>query len=301
MLTEKSWNGGVNLTDRGGILTGVGRREAESLGGPKVNTIARAAAVVLVVVLSALCLTSGSTGLPEGQFTLQAIPVSALQHVWNANGTSLNWSGYVAESNFAAPLNGAVSDVKGTWVVPTVAANGATSAYSSTWVGMDGFSDDTVEQVGTDSDWTNRTPSYYAWFELYPQYAYRINGFLVRPGDTISAEVHYTGNGEFVLTLINVSRRIIFSTTVRDASAKRESAEWITEAPSAGNILPLADFGKVTFSSCSADISGRTGPINDTLWQNDVLTMETVSGVTKAKPSALSANGTRFSTTWDHQ
>lgn len=265
------------------------------------KTVVRAAAVLLVIVFSAACLTSGNNGLSAGRFTLQAIPVSALHHVRNANGTSTNWSGYVTESNFASPASGSVSDVKGTWVVPTVAANGATSAYASTWLGIDGYSDSTVEQIGTDSDWTSRGASYYAWFELFPQYAYRIDGFPVRPGDTISAEVHYTGNGEFALTLTNVSRKLMFKINIRDAAAKRESAEWITEAPSSGGVLPLANFGKVAFSGCSATISGQTGGINNPQWQNDVITMETPSGVKKDQLSALSASGADFSVVWKHQ
>jgi len=255
---------------------------------------------ILVLVLSAAGLTSGSSGLPAGQMTLRSLPVAALHHVRNANGSSTNWSGYVAESKLSAPAVGSVSDVKGTWIVPKTTGVGSTAAYSAAWVGIDGFSDGTVEQIGTDADWTRRGASYYAWLEIFPQGSYQIVGFPVAPGDTISAEVRYAGNSEFALVLTNVTRRTRFSTTMRVASAKRESAEWIIEAPSSNTVLPLADFNRINFSGCTASISGRTGAINDPLWQNGLINMETVAGVKKDQTSALSANGESFSVTWEH-
>jgi hypothetical protein len=267
-----------------------------------VKTIIRAVTVVLVAVLSAACLTSGNNGLPVGRITLQALPVSAGHHVRNANGTSTNWSGYIAASTLTAPPAGSVSDVKGTWVVPTATGVGSTAAYSAAWVGLDGYSDSTVEQIGTDSDWTRRGASYYAWIEIYPQGAYLINGFPVIPGDTISAEVNYAGNNEFALILTNVTRRLRFSMNMRAPAAKRESAEWIMEAPSSNKgVLPLTDFHAINFLGCTATIFGQSGPINDLRWQNDLFNIETAAGVKKDQVSVLSANGENFSVTWEHQ
>src|SRR5208282_1862477 len=36
---------------------------------------------------------------------------------------------------------------------------------SSEWVGIDGWSSDTVEQTGTDADCNGKTPFYYVWYE----------------------------------------------------------------------------------------------------------------------------------------
>ena len=83
-----------------------------------------------------LALVVGQTPNPKSQtdqFTLAPIPASAhhrhqsAPHLRNANGTSQNWSGYAIESNFKAPLNGAVSDVKGTWTVPEVSSSSSAS------------------------------------------------------------------------------------------------------------------------------------------------------------------------------
>ena len=41
--------------------------------------------------------------------------------------------------------------------------------YAAFWVGLDGYTSKSVEQLGTDSDCTNvNSPSYYAWYEMYP-------------------------------------------------------------------------------------------------------------------------------------
>src|SRR2546425_108089 len=262
-----------------------------------------------LMVLS-LALVGGQTSDPKSQtrqFTLAPIPASAVHHprqaaphLRNANGTSQNWGGYAVESDFNAPLRGAVSDVKGTWTVPGVSSSGSTHTYSSIWVGIDGYSDNTVEQTGTEQDWTPNGAVYYAWFEMYPKFGYRILNFPVQPGDTISAEVNYIGNNLFKLTIANLTRNHTFSTTQRH-KAQRSSAEWIVEAPSSGGILPLADFGTVTLTGCLASLNGHVGSISDPAWQNDPITMAHSDGIIKAQPSSLSSGGDRFSFTWQSE
>ena len=77
---------------------------------------------------------------------------------------SSNWSGYAAETNLNDPASGAVTAVSGSWVVPKVTpTSNSSTAYSSVWVGIDGYSSSTVEQIGTDSDVVNGQVQYYAW------------------------------------------------------------------------------------------------------------------------------------------
>jgi len=262
-----------------------------------------------LMVLS-LALVGGQAPNPKSQadqFTLAPIPASAVHHphqaaphLRNANGTSQNWGGYAVESDFNAPLRGAVSDVKGTWTVPAVSSSGSTHTYSSIWVGIDGYSDNTVEQTGTEQDSTSNGAVYYAWFEMYPQFGYRIVNFPVQPGDQISAEVKYIGNNRFTLTIANLSRNVTFSTTQRN-KAQRSSAEWIVEAPYSGGILPLANFGTVTLTRCSTTLSGHVGSISDSAWQNDAITMADSDGTSKARPSSLSQGGAGFSVSWQSE
>jgi hypothetical protein len=239
---------------------------------------------------------------------------SALPRFRLWESTSGNWSGY------AVPLEGSgVSDtfsqVSGTWVIPTVTGSGRSTTYSSVWVGLDGYSSGSVEQIGTEQDWSGGKQQNYVWFEMYPSGAYQITGFPANPGDSISAQVAYvgqttvqTGNGRhkttqvqsvFQLTIVNNSQNVSYTVPTSyttTASAERSSAEWIVEAPSSfRKILPLANFGTVNFSDCYA--TGLNGSGSITNWPSDPLTMLDPSGG-ESDPSALSSDGTAFSTTY---
>ena len=91
---------------------------------------------------------------------------------------------------------------------------------------------------------------------MYPKWAYLIVDFPVSPGDTISASVEYLSKGIFELTITNETEDVTFSLTQRAPSAQRLSAEWVEEAPWSGGVLPLADFGTVSFSDCFAVMDG---------------------------------------------
>jgi len=209
--------------------------------------------------------------------------------------TSTNWSGYAVETNLASPQIGAVTDVKGSWMVTTVTAT-PVNAYSASWIGIDGYSSGTVEQIGTEADWVNGKAVYSAWYEVYPKWSVNITSVPVKPGDWVVATVTYTSSKAFALKLTNVTTGQFFSTSQKSGSAKRSSAEWIVEAPWSGGTLPLANFGVVPFAACSATINGHTGGINDQAWQYDPLTM--VGSTTLASPSAPSPDGSAFSMTW---
>lgn len=98
--------------------------------------------------------------------------------------TSSNWSGYAVTG-----ADGSVTNAKGSWVVPYVNCGATPTAYASFWVGIDGYSSNTVEQIGTDSDCQNGSPSYYAWFEFYPHASFTVNSLAIKrrfyfgPGD----------------------------------------------------------------------------------------------------------------------
>ncbi len=286
------------------------------------------ATLALTAVLSLLAAgpnsASGGQGgekpAPTTPFALKRIPASAVHHarqaprLRNANGTSSNWSGYAVfpltpspsgkGKKPAAPVT--FTDVTGVWVVPAVTSGTATATYSSAWIGLDGYADSTVEQIGTEQDWSDGSAQYYAWFEMYPKWAYMIVGFPVNPGDRIAAKVEYLSKGAFALTITNLDVEengtpVSFSITQRAPSAQRLSAEWIMEAPWSGGVLPLANFGTVDFYACSASMNGHTGAIDDGQWQFDAITMETADGTPKAEPSGLQDRGTGFSVTWAHE
>ena len=262
-------------------------------------------------------------------YVLKRISFSAVHHqqagiprirLWES--TSGNWSGYAVPLDTSG-VSDTFSDVQGTWTVPTVTGKKRSTTYSSTWVGLDGYDTGTVEQIGTEQDWTGGGQQNYVWFEMYPSGAYEIEGFPVDPGDSISAQVQYVGQNNvlegrgksnmregrgksveesvFQLTIKNTTKNVSFSvptsyTTV--TSAARASAEWVAEAPSSWEILPLADFGTVSFSGCNATSTGSSGkPEAISFWPSDPLTMIDLGGG-QATPSSLLDKGTAFSVSW---
>jgi hypothetical protein len=213
-------------------------------------------------------------------------------------GTSANWAGYAVVTSVSSAQNVVVSDVKGSWTVPKVDCSVTPTAYASFWVGIDGYtySSGTVEQIGTDSVCSSGSPTYYAWYEMYPKHAQKVN-MKINFGDVISAEVQYSGRNSFRLTITDTATGKTYTTDQKSPNAQRSSAEWIAEAPWSGGILPLADFGTVTFQNAQATLSGHTGRINDSAWQYDRIDM--VSGILiKAQTSALSTDNTSFTVTW---
>lgn len=176
---------------------------------------------------------------------------------------SKNWSGYVAESSVNSPTNGFVTSVKGSWTVPTLKPDSPSDSYVAIWVGIDGFSDGTVEQIGTDSEWFYGVQQDYAWVELYPNPSQVISSITVNAGDQINASVIYKGNNYYVFSLADLTTGQFYSHTLK-ANAQRQSAEWIVEAPSSSSgILPLADFGLDYFSYAQfADSTGTVYAVN---------------------------------------
>jgi hypothetical protein len=228
----------------------------------------------------------------------------------STNSTSLNWSGYAATS--PTPF----TDVKGSWTQPTATCSGGgagpvhghghgggggnggggKSSYSSFWVGLDGYSSNTVEQTGTDADCNGSTPVYYGWYEFYPAFPVNFPN-PVQPGDSMSAEVSVSG-GTVTITLSDATQHWAQQASQANSGYALSSAEWIAEAPSSGKVLPLANFGTVTFTNASATGGGTTGSISH--FTNDPITMATSSGQVKAVPSALGSGGSSFSVTWFH-
>jgi hypothetical protein len=201
------------------------------------------------------------------------------------SSTSTNWSGY-------AVTGGTYKTVSASWTEPSVSCSG--TAYSSFWVGLDGDTSSTVEQTGTDADCSGSTPQYYAWYEMYPKFPVNFSN-PVKPKDSMSASVTTTGSGSFTLTITDATQGWTQSVNARLKSAKLSSAEVIAEAPSgSGGVLPLANFGTVSFSNAKANGSLLTSSTPGI----DGITMVTSSGTVKAQPSSIGSGS--FSVTWQH-
>ncbi len=197
---------------------------------------------------------------------------------------AVNWSGYAVSSSADS-----VSYVAGSWIEPAV--NSKQTGYSAIWVGIDGYTSSTVEQIGTEADVVNGQVMHYAWYEMYPSDSVTIPNFTVKAGDSISASTLYDStHNNFTLTISDTTESETYTTTQSATGAVRSSAEWIVEAPSTSQeILPLTNFGSVTISNAYATINGTTGAIDN--WQANSITMATSSRgrtLTEASVSSLS-------------
>jgi hypothetical protein len=231
-------------------------------------------------------------------------PAADAQHLFNDTVASTNWSGYAVETTGTAPFTQAT----GSWTEPAaVSCPRRGSTYSSFWVGLDGYSSNSVEQLGTDTDCSSGRAQYYAWYEMYPNPSYLIRA-TVRPGDTLTATVTNTSSGSYTLKLQDTQQRWTFS-IVQKGTYANASAEWVAEAPSNCNgstctVLPLADFGTVNFAGAGAATSGPSPlPVSSFTTNGGPhdIDMVTSNGSTlRAQPGSLVSGGTGFSDTWLH-
>jgi hypothetical protein len=239
----------------------------------------------------------GRTFVPDVTPSRGHIPMIHLRH-GRGSATSNNWSGYAVTGP-----NGSVSDVKASWYVPKVSCPASPNQYASFWVGIDGYSSNTVEQIGTDSDCQNGKAVYYVWYEFYPHWAYTVNTVPINPNDIVFAEVSVT-RGTFTVSLTNQTTGKSFHTSQKMNNADRSSAEWIAEAPWSGGVTPLASFGSAQFGdyythvqgTSSATVNGITANLGS-FANNVAITMVDKNGLTKAQPSSL-FNGSSFSIDW---
>jgi hypothetical protein len=223
--------------------------------------------------------------------------------VTNSLVRSSNWSGYASVIKTSVTI----SEITADFTVPRVNCARSTlgtsgNAYDSTWAGLDGFGDNTVEQEGVDGFCTSTTgaPSYFAWYEMFPNAPVAFTG--VSPGDAISVTTDKVGP-DWVLTLHDLTTGGGFTTTQPCPSGARcrdSSAEVITEDPGfAAPFLDLADFGLVNHTAIllHASTGVRRSLVAPTLWNTDEIEMIDGSGHLMAVPSTLYA-GQAFNIGW---
>jgi len=183
-----------------------------------------------------------------------------------------NWAGYEVQTS-GSPQNDAVTLASGSWTVPAVTASpqgAGNMSICAVWVGIDGFHDSTVEQIGTKSTVTAfGMPVYSAWYEMAPANMVAIPQVAISAGDSISATVQYDAPGapgEFSMSITDNTTGLSSGPIVEpdSDSIDRSSAEWIVEAPTYANAeVPLPTFGSVTFTGATATVASTTGAIDD--------------------------------------
>jgi Peptidase A4 family len=265
------------------------------------------AVAVMSLVLTLSAFTRGGTRgtvtvMPGGPIVTaagQALPARtpAGSRPGQAVIHSLNWAGYAVNR-----AGTSFRYVSAAFFVPYVDCQGATTSYSSHWVGLDGLGSASVEQVGIEADCSGSTPQYYAWYEMYPKPV--SIAFPVRAGNAIQASVTYKRPArKFVLSLRDTTNGRQLSRTVKCAAKAclRSSAEVISEAPSngSGGILPLADYRAEGFSSITLTTSrGHRAGLSSRYWNTfQIVGVGDSSHQLEAQPTSL-FQGRAFSTYW---
>jgi hypothetical protein len=197
---------------------------------------------------------------------------------------SLNWSGFADTSSTSTADD--FTYVSGRWTIPAVSCLPAPyqnqDAFVGNWVGLDGFTDQTVEQLGTAAMCYENVVYYYVWYEMYPGASaeegtaecINDNVDCPQPGDQISASVAVTpgsaGENNYTLSLTDYTHpQESFSVTQQCAAdvCADSSAEWIVERPAlepASGLIeftPLVDYGRTGFSQGSLVANGRPSSI----------------------------------------
>ncbi len=174
--------------------------------------------------------------------------------------TSSDWSGYTVSTDLLSP-QAAVTSVSGSWTIPKVSPSTGNS-FSAAWIGIGGQFNQALIQTGTEHDWVNGAAGYIAWYELLPQDSVQLS-MTVSPGDVMTASITLqdVATQTWVIEITDTSNGQTFRQGFNYATT-RLSAEWIVERPIVNNrVSTFADFRRITFTGCSATLSGRTGSI----------------------------------------
>jgi hypothetical protein len=204
---------------------------------------------------------------------------------------STNWSGY-------ADTGVGFSKVAGSWTEPSASCSRRTTSLAAFWVGIDGYSSDSVEQDGTLIECYGGAAYQYSWWEMYPTNDIQVVGESVAPGDSITASVVRSGDSYTLAVTDSSHPANSFSTVQSCSDCANSSAEWIAEAPSgSAGVYPLADFGVWNEAGATVTEGSTSGVISS--FTDDEITMVDNAGLVKAQPSALNSSGNGFSDTWE--
>jgi hypothetical protein len=210
---------------------------------------------------------------------------------------SNNWSGYADDNSTGLTY----SAVTATWTQPKVTCKASEDELGGWWIGLDGFTTPTVEQVGTFAFCYQGAAYYYTWWEMYPNSAIVVGTSVVQ-GDRVIASVSVTRQG-YRLAVVDRTHPANTFTTVQQCPAGvtcyNESAEWIAETPGgARGLWPWAPFGTWRPVAVRATSAGRTGGINS--FPDDQIVIIGDDGQTLASTGSLASSGNTFGLTWTY-
>ena len=211
---------------------------------------------------------------------------------------SRNWSGYVANGG-----NG-FDCVEAIWVQPTVRCSGTTTQSAVYWVGLGGYLQESLVQIGTESSCIRGEASASAWRESLPdEHVYIRLPLRVAAGQRIWAQVRWLTGSRYRLSMSNLVTRRHFSIEVTNATLDRTSADWIVEAPTSGcpsrcRNLKMPDFRTFRFRSAWVSLDGVRRPVDSAPFVHTMETMVSAAGAVRADVISTAADGTSFAVRW---
>lgn len=196
-----------------------------------------------------------------------------------------NWSGFAAYGDH-------FRYVSTTYTIPSLNCTASPDgSYDSEWAGLDGYTNWTVEQIGTFAVCSGGSPSYYAFYEMYPEASVDYTG--VSPGDSISVSVYYDhSSAQWKLHLSDNTAGGGIDEALPcppGRHCRNTNAEVISEALSnSSGILPLADYGTVGFTQIAiTDTSAHKYNIFSPYWKNDKIYEVDSGGMIMQAPGTL--------------
>jgi Peptidase A4 family len=205
---------------------------------------------------------------------------------------SFNWSGYADVSTA-----GAFTGVSGTWREPATVCS-PEQRLTAFWVGLDGFDNETVEQLGTLAYCFEGVPYYFSWWEMFPGASVTV-GSTVQPGDRIFASVQRSGTN-YTLTLVDsTTPGNSFSTVQSCTTCENDSAEWIAERPAfAIGVTPLSFFRSWNVTRGSQTSNGVRGSIGSGPTPTEITMIDATATYPLDTVSGLLRGGSGFLARW---
>src|SRR4029077_15372765 len=114
--------------------------------------------------------------------------------------SSTNWSGYAATASHAT-----IGCVEASWIQPKIRC-GSTRQAVSIWIGIGGFDQDGLEQIGTEADCEGGGVVVTRWHESLPSQHFEVPIHLtIRPGDRVRARVLVVTATVYQLSIANLT------------------------------------------------------------------------------------------------
>jgi hypothetical protein len=258
------------------------------------------ALLIVAAVLAVVLVATSSFAIPAparpptGQVSAGVLPL-----VRPLTTYAIYTSTYIA--GYAVLAVNAVHNISGDWKVPKVHGKCPSSKTETTFVGLAIGGATSTQQgfVGTETECYAGVAYHYSYWQMG---SYSFTGSLaIAGGDQMHASITYnTGTYVIAIHLQDVTKGTSIAKSKFLPFPGTTDAMWVDEAGffSSVTIVPLVDFGNVTFTNCVAKINGTTS--HDLgHYSNVAIEMYNNAGTAfKAAVGTISSSNKSFDVAW---